>query len=86
MMAKVFPRRGLSAPEAFSFPGCVDKSDVLAFELARPKRLLCTKGVLWITVQGDRNDYLVDGSRDMAVPRKRRVVVEAEEPSCFEFE
>lgn len=69
-----------------AFPRCIDKDDVLAFNLEREQRLRCMNGLLWVTIQNDRRDYLLDADRDMPVPKKRKVIVEAEEPSCFQID
>ena len=69
-----------------TFPRCVDKDEVLALELDRERRLLCTKGLMWVTVEDDRNDYLLGGGRDMALPAGRKLVMEAEETSCFKID
>jgi hypothetical protein len=71
---------------SFAFPRCIDKDDVLAFKPESEQRLLCTRGLLWATVQDDPTDYLVRGGKDLPVPAGRKLVVEAEEPSCFEID
>ncbi len=68
-----------------SFPGCIDEDDVLAFDLQHDRRLLVNNGLLWVTIQNDKKDYLVRDREDMAVPGGRKIVVEAVEPSCFEL-
>jgi len=65
---------------------CIDKNDILAFNLERERRLTCKNGLLWVTVQNDRNDYLLDGERELHIPGKRKIIVEAEEPSCFQLD
>jgi hypothetical protein len=71
---------------AYAFPRCMDKEDVIAFEPERESRLLCTEGLLWATVQDDPNDYLLGRGRDLAVPGRRKLVIQAESPSCFEID
>ena len=70
----------------YPVPGCLDKSDVLAFNLDRGKRLQCKNGLLWVTIQNDHNDYLLETNKDMPIPARKKVIVEAEEPSCFQLE
>jgi len=41
---------------------------------------------MWVTVEDDRNDYLLGGGRDMALPAGRKLVMEAEETSCFKID
>lgn len=67
-------------------PSCIDKDDMVAFNLERGRRLLVKNGLLWITVQNDHNDYLLSVDREMPIPGKRKVIVEAEEPSCFQID
>lgn len=69
-----------------TIPSCIDKDDVVAFNLERERRLVCNEGLLWVTVQNDRNDYLLGVDREMDIPGNRKVVLEAEEPSCFEID
>ena len=65
---------------------CIDKQDMLAINLEQERRLLCKSGLLWVTIQNDRNDYLLYPEREMLIPQKRKVLVEAEEPSCFQID
>ena len=76
-------RLGISA---YTFPRCIDKDDMLSFEPERERRLRCTEGLLWATVQNDPNDYLLGTGRELPVPGGRKLVVEAELPSCFELD
>ncbi|MCX7027793.1 MAG: DUF2917 domain-containing protein [Spirochaetes bacterium] len=68
------------------FPQCIDKDDLIAFNLDRERRLLCTSGLLWVTVQNDHKDYFLGRDRDMVLPEERKVILEAEEPSCFKLD
>jgi hypothetical protein len=74
------------AISAYAFPRCIDKEEVLAFEPEREKCLRCTEGLLWATVQDDPNDYLVGRGRDLDLPGHRKLVIQAEMPSCFEID
>lgn len=65
---------------------CIDREDLLAINLERQRRLLCNSGLLWVTIQGDRNDYLLGDEREMQIPRNRKVLIEAEKPSCFQID
>ena len=69
----------------YPVPSCMDKSDVLAFNLDRGKKLQCKNGLLWVTIQNDHNDYLLGADKDMPIPPRKKVIVEAEEPSCFQI-
>jgi hypothetical protein len=69
-----------------TFPACIDKDDVLALDLERERRLSCKNGLLWVTIQNDRNDYLLKVDKEMRIPGNRKVIVEAEEPSCFQID
>jgi len=71
---------------ASAVPSCIDKDDILAFNLERERRLTCNNGLLWVTVQDDRNDYLLEGRRELHVPGGRKIIVQAEEPSCFQVD
>ncbi|MFA5852363.1 MAG: DUF2917 domain-containing protein [Spirochaetales bacterium] len=65
---------------------CIDKEDLLAINLERQRRLLCKSGLLWVTIQGDNNDYLLGDEREMQIPRSKKVLIEAEKPSCFQID
>jgi hypothetical protein len=52
----------------------------------RGGRLRCVNGRLWVTVEGDAADYLVDAGREMALPTNRRVVVQAVAAGCVEVD
>ena len=67
-------------------PSCIDKDDILALSLDRERRLQCKNGLLWVTVQNDHNDYLLGADKEMPIPGKKKVIVEAEEPSCFQID
>jgi hypothetical protein len=69
-----------------SIPRCIDKDDLLAFKLEKERRLRCANGLLWVTVQGDTNDYLLGDTDEMDIPNRRSVVLEAEERSCFQID
>jgi hypothetical protein len=77
---------GLDRIAADAVPSCIDKDDILSFNLERDRRLQCKNGLLWVTVQDDKTDYLLGDKVDMRIPRKRKVIVEAEEPSCFQID
>lgn len=77
---------GFSRKAGNAVPRCIEKDDILALNLERERRLLCTDGLLWVTVQNDRNDYLLGADREMHIPKKRKVIMEAEEPSCFQID
>ena len=70
----------------YPVPSCIDKDDILAFDLERGRRLQCRNGLLWVTVQNDNNDYLLGPDREMPIPGKKKIIVEAEEPSCFQID
>ena len=77
---------GLGKFAGDSVPRCIDKDDLLSFSLKRERRLRCAEGLLWVTIENDRNDYLVGGNRELDVPERRTVLLEAEEPSCFQLD
>jgi len=76
----------LEAKPGNTFPACIDKDDILALDLERERRLSCKNGLLWVTIQNDRNDYLLKVDKEMRIPGNRKVIVEAEEPSCFQID
>ena len=69
-----------------SMPRCIDKDDLVTLDLERERRLLINNGLLWVTIQNDRRDYLLDGNKEMPLPVKKRIIVEAEEPTCFQID
>lgn len=77
---------GLGKFSGDSVPRCIDKEDLLSFSLERDRRLRCAEGLLWVTIENDRNDYLVGGNRELDIPERKIVVLEAEEPSCFQLD
>ncbi|MHB9152014.1 MAG: DUF2917 domain-containing protein [Spirochaetales bacterium] len=72
--------------EGEGLASCIDREELLAIKLERQKRLLCKSGLLWVTIQDDRNDYLLGGEKEMQIPRSRKVLIEAEKPSCFQID
>ena len=86
--ATLHPRfgSGLGKFSGDSVPRCIDKDDLLAFSLERERRLRCAEGLLWVTIENDRNDYLLGGEREMDLPDRKTVILEAEEPSCFQLD
>ena len=77
---------GLGKFSGDSVPRCIDKDDLLSFSLERDRRLRCAEGLLWVTIENDRNDYLVSVNRELDIPERRTVILEAEEPSCFQLD
>jgi len=78
---------GIERPmEAGSLPRCIDKDDLVTLDLERDRRLLINNGLLWVTVQNDSRDYLLDVNKEMPLPGKKKIVVEAEEPTCFQID
>ena len=69
-----------------SVPRCIDKDDLVILDLERDRRLLINNGLLWVTVQNDNRDYLLDVNKEMPLPGKKKIVVEAEEPTCFQID
>ncbi|HWR12769.1 MAG TPA: DUF2917 domain-containing protein [Rectinemataceae bacterium] len=67
-------------------PRCIDTSDILELNLESDRRLLVTDGQLWVTIQNDPNDYILDAHRAMNIPNRKLVLVEAEKPSCFQLD
>lgn len=45
------------------------------------RRIVCENGVIWITVDCDRNDHLLEAGDSFSAVRDRRVVIEALEPA-----
>ncbi|MEN6363688.1 MAG: DUF2917 domain-containing protein [Rectinema sp.] len=85
---KAVPKRfsGFGRFAGDAVPHCIDKDDMLTFSLERERRLLCTNGLLWVTIQNDRTDYLLDADRELDIPGEEKVVLEARQPSCFEID
>ncbi len=77
---------GLGKFSGDSVPRCIDKDDLLSFSLERERRLRCAEGLLWVTIENDRSDYLVGGNRELDIPERKTVILEAEEPSCFQLD
>ena len=69
-----------------SIPRCIDKDDLITLDLERERRLLINNGLLWVTIQNDSRDYLLDGNKEMPLPVKKKIIVEAEEPTCFQID
>ncbi|MCE1195958.1 DUF2917 domain-containing protein [bacterium] len=86
--ATLHPRfgSGLGKYSGDSVPRCIDKDDLLSFSLERERRLRCAEGLLWVTIENDRNDYLVGDKRELDIPERKVVILEAEEPSCFQLD
>ena len=77
---------GFRMPAGSELYRCLDKDDLVSFQLEREKRLVCTNGMLWVTIQIDRTDYLLGTDKSLHVPGRETVVLEAREPSCFELD
>ncbi len=78
------PNQGSSAGNAI--PRCIDPSDILELNLDSDRRLLVTDGQLWVTIQNDHKDYILGAHRAMNIPNRKLVLVEAEEPTCFQVD
>ncbi|MFA6366653.1 MAG: DUF2917 domain-containing protein [Candidatus Hydrogenedentales bacterium] len=78
------PNQGNSAGNAIS--RCIEKSDILELNLDSDRRLLVTDGQLWVTIQNDYKDYILGAHRAMNIPNRKLVLMEAEEPTCFQVD
>lgn len=46
--------------------------------LSEPATVACTRGRLWLTIEGDGRDHFVPRGAGLACPARRRIVVEAD--------
>lgn len=61
----------------------LDRNEIAAFEDARGARILCTFGALWITLDDDRRDIVLETGESFDVDRDARVLVMATQPSSL---
>jgi hypothetical protein len=61
----------------------LDRNEIAAFENARGARILCTFGALWITLDDDRRDIVLETGESFDVDRDGRVLVMATQPSSL---
>lgn len=54
----------------------------LALRDAAGTQVLCSKGSVWITQDGDRNDYLLGAGERMRLDADGLALVQAEDPAC----
>lgn len=53
------------------------KAEVFGLDVARAATLACVEGSLWVTLEGDPADYVLEAGQDMILPRHGRAVVES---------
>ena len=73
-------RRGMQAGGATCFEQALAKNQLLALPDADAS-LLCLDGGLWLTREGDIEDYFLSPGQSFAVRRGDRAVVQALQPS-----
>lgn len=58
------------------------------FEVPDPAdlRIACTAGCLWLTLDGDLRDVVLEPGASFEAPQRRRVLLYAMEPSAFVLE
>lgn len=62
-----------SAPALRSLP----RSGVLGLEASEASTLACVKGRIWVTREGDPEDYLLEAGENMVLKGHGRVVVQS---------
>lgn len=65
---------------------CLDHTQILVIEQGRGLRLSCACGSVWITVEGDRQDYLIAEGQELRLNSRGRVVVQAYGPCRLRME
>jgi hypothetical protein len=53
----------------------LDKGDVEVLKGLGGQTLRCTAGTLWLTMEGDRKDYILTQNQAVAIPNLGKVVV-----------
>lgn len=66
---------GLFAKQDEDRAGAVSGGSVDSFTGMGGKILRCTSGKLWVTLEGDPNDYFLSPNQTMAIPTLGRVAV-----------
>ncbi|HOX31399.1 MAG TPA: DUF2917 domain-containing protein [Spirochaetales bacterium] len=61
--------------EAVSEKGSLVGGQTFALRGAKGRRVTCNSGVLWVTVEGDREDHLLSASESMVIPGRGRVLL-----------
>lgn len=59
----------------------LETDEVFVLPDARDVLLACSAGVLWVTLDGDRRDYVLNGGESLAIASNALVVIDALQPS-----
>jgi Protein of unknown function (DUF2917) len=60
--------------------------ELVRIENARGTSIRCAEGLLWVTQEGDHNDYVVSATDVLPIDRNGRTVVHAMRPTTFSIE
>ncbi len=63
--------------------GCVRRDEVESFARQRGKRIECSSGYLWVTLEGDTEDYVLRPGEGLRIPNRGRVLVSGR--GCFKL-
>jgi hypothetical protein len=55
----------------------LEKGQVFSESSRHEARIVSVRGVLWVTREGDRRDYVLEPGQSVAVGRRRKAVVSA---------
>ena len=59
------------------------RQQLFAIPDASALRILCTRGCIWVTVDDDLRDFVLEPGEKFEVPDARRALIYAMEPSSF---
>jgi hypothetical protein len=58
--------------------GAISQGQTEAFRTLKGKQIRCTSGSLWVTLEGDGNDYLLSSGQSLIIPRTGMAVISGE--------
>jgi hypothetical protein len=56
---------------------------VVSMDRSKGRRLACTAGTLWVTLEHDAGDYILEADQSLEIREDGHVVISALEPGAF---